>query len=109
MEASLVSIVVESVQARTLASSADDDHEGTAIGVAVPTKFSIYTTPLGVLLDDSRCRSILDKHIPGFSSGEIASSARSVPLKTLQLYVSDQLSERALEKIQADFDELTPL
>lgn len=57
---------------------------------------------LGILLDNASTKAVLDKYIPEVISNDQITLARSMPLRALQPYVGDLLSDEKLAKIDAD-------
>lgn len=71
--------------------------------------YSVEDTPIGDLLDDPRARAILDKYIPGFSTGDQIDMARGMTLRGVQPYAPDAMTDDVLAKIQAELSKLPPL
>ena len=70
--------------------------------------YSTSATDIGTLLDDPAARAVIDKHIPGFSSGDQIDMARGMTLKAIQQYASDTITDQVLAKIDADLAKLKP-
>ena len=68
--------------------------------------YSTAETDIGTLLDDPAARAIVDKHIPGFSTGDQIDMARSLTLKAIQQYAPDRFTDQALAEIDADLAKL---
>jgi hypothetical protein len=68
--------------------------------------YSVSETDIGTLLDDPAARAIVDKYIPGFSSGDQIDMARSMTLTSIQPYAPDQVTDKALAGIAADLAKL---
>src|ERR1700733_5442613 len=66
------------------------------------TGYSVDDTDIGTLLDDPAAKAVLDKHIPGFSSGDQIDMARSMTLKSIQQYAPDKITDKVLSDIQVD-------
>lgn len=85
-----------------------------SIGAAVaqtpaPAAAAHYTTAdtdIGTLLDDPAARAIVDKYIPGFSSGDQINMARAMTLKSIQQYAPDKFTDQVLASIDADLAKL---
>ncbi|MCI4592063.1 hypothetical protein MOK15_18405 [Sphingobium sp. BYY-5] len=71
--------------------------------------YNVETTDIGTLLDDPAARTILDKHLPGFSANEQIGMARGMTLKAVQQYASDMVTDKALAAIQNDLSKLPAL
>ena len=65
--------------------------------------YSTATTEIGTLLDDPAAKALLDKHVPGMTSNEQIDMARGMTLKDIQQYSPDQLSDKVLTALDADF------
>ncbi len=74
-----------------------------AVTSATPEHYTTSDTDIGTLLDDPAAKAVIDKHVPGFSSNEQVDMARGMTLKTVQQYAPDQLTDKALADIDADF------
>jgi len=79
-----------------------------APAVAAPSggHYSTSTTEIGTLLDDPAAKAIIDKHIPGMSTNDQVDMARSMTLKSIQQYSPDQITDKVLADIDADFAKL---
>ena len=73
---------------------------------AAKAPYSVSETDIGTLLDDPAARAILDKYIPGFSSGDQIDLARSMTLSSIQQYAPDQITDKVLADIAADLAKL---
>ncbi len=69
--------------------------------------YSTADTDIGTLLDDPGARAIIDKHVPGFSTGPQIDMARSMTLRGIQPFASDTLTDTVLNAIDADLAELS--
>jgi para-nitrobenzyl esterase len=69
---------------------------------AAKPAYSVSDTDIGTLLDDPAARAIVDKYIPGFSSGDQIDMARSMTLTSIQQYAPDRVTDKALADIAAD-------
>lgn len=65
--------------------------------------YSTATTDIGTLLDDPAAKAVLDKHIPGMTSNDQIDMARAMTLKDIQQYSPDQVNDKVLAAIDADF------
>ena len=79
----------------------------TAPQTAAHAAYSTSDTDIGTLLDDPAARAIVDKHIPGFSSGDQIDMARGMTLKAIQQFAADTLTDKVLAQIDADLAKLT--
>jgi len=70
------------------------------------TKYSTAETEIGTLLDNPAARAVVDKHIPGFSSGDQINMVRSMTLKGLQQFSPDKVTDQVLAEIDADLAKL---
>jgi hypothetical protein len=68
--------------------------------------YSVENTDIGTLLDDPAAKTVIDKHMPGFSTRNGIDMARSMTLKSVQQYAGDTMSDKVLADIQADFNKL---
>ncbi len=68
--------------------------------------YSVDNTPIGELLDDPDARAVLDKHIPGFSSGDQIDLARGMTLRGIQPFAQDTMTDEVLANIEADLGQL---
>ena len=74
---------------------------------AASTKhYSTEETEIGTLLDDPAAKAILDKHIPGMTTNEQVDMARAMTLKGVQQYSPDQITDKVLAAIDADFQKI---
>lgn len=99
----------------TRSPSFNDEPKAAQSGAADPkaapvsAHYSVEDTPIGDLLDDPRARAILDKYIPGFSTGDQVDMARGMTLRSIQPYAPDTVTDDVLAKIQGDFAKLPPV
>jgi hypothetical protein len=77
-----------------------------APATAAATHYTTGATDIGTLLDDPAAREVIDKHLPGFSSGDQINMARALTLKSLQQYVPDRFTDQVLAEIDADLAKL---
>ena len=68
--------------------------------------YSTADTDIGTLLDTPVTRAILDKYMPGFSTNEQVSMARSMTLRTVQQFAPDKIKTEVLDQIDAAFKTL---
>ena len=69
--------------------------------------YSVAETPAGKLIDDPAAAEVLKKHIPTVWANEMFQTmGRDLPLKAIQQYEPDALSDANLAKIQADLDKI---
>ena len=76
-----------------------------ADGAATPAKVTYTTadTDIGTILDDAALRAIVDKHIPGFTSGDQVDMARPMTLRAIQQFAPDMITDQVLSEIDAEF------
>ena len=68
--------------------------------------YSTTETDIGTLLDNESTKAILEKHIPGMTTGSQIDMARAFTLKDIQQYAADQVTDEVLAKIDAEFKAL---
>jgi hypothetical protein len=69
--------------------------------------YSVAETPAGKLIDDPAAAEVLKKHIPTVWANDMFQTmGRELPLKAIQQYEPDALSDENLAKIQAEFDKI---
>ena len=73
---------------------------------AAATHYTTADTDIGTLLDDPAARAVVDKYIPGFSSGDQINMARAMTLKSIQQYAPDKFTDEVLASIDADLAKL---
>jgi len=73
----------------------------TAADAPVPA-YSVESTTIGDLLDNTAAKAVLDKYLPGFSTNPQIEMARSMTLKQIQGFAPDQFKDELLAKINAD-------
>ena len=61
---------------------------------------------IGTLLDDPAAKAVIEKHIPGMTTNEQIDMARAMTLKGVQQYSPDQVTDKVLAEIDADFAKL---
>lgn len=67
---------------------------------------STQNTTVGELLDNPASKAIVDKYIPGFSDNPQIDMARGMTLAAIQPFAADQVTDEALQKIDADLTKL---
>ena len=77
-----------------------------AATTAQPAHYSTSSTEIGSLLDDPAAKALLDKHIPGMTANEQVDMARGMTLKDIQQYSPDQITDKVLANLDADFAKL---
>jgi hypothetical protein len=73
---------------------------------AAHAAYTTADTDIGTLLDDPAARAIVDKHVPGFSSGDQIDMARGMTLRAIQQFAADTLTDKVLAEIDADLAKL---
>lgn len=74
-----------------------------------PSKTAAYSTAdtdIGTILDTPALKIIIDKHLPGFSSGDQVDMARPMTLRAIQQFAPDTITDTALAAIDAEFANL---
>lgn len=84
---------------------------GVILGVALVASafadpMTTESTTLGELLDNPASKAVLEKHAPMLTQGGQIDQARGIPLKTLQSYMGDALSDDVLKAIDAELAEI---
>ena len=78
-----------------------------AIAQEAAKHYSVAETPAGKLIDDPAAAEVLKKYIPTVWANEMFQTmGRDVPLKAIQQYEPEALSDETLAKIQAEFDKI---
>lgn len=78
--------------------------------VAAPARYSTGATAIGVLLEDPAARAILDRYIPTLSgAGPQLEAIRNAPLRAIQGYAPNVLTEAVMTQMDAELAELTPI
>jgi len=73
---------------------------------AVAAHYTTADTDIGTLLDDPAARAVVDKYIPGFSSGDQINLARAMTLKSIQQYAPDRFTDKVLADIDSELAKL---
>jgi len=69
--------------------------------------YSVDTTLVGKLLDDPAAAAVIKEFAPTvYSNEQFQAAGRALPLKEIQQYEPDALSDEILAKIQAAFDKI---
>lgn len=69
--------------------------------------YSVTTTLVGKLLDDPAAAAILKQFAPTvYANPQFQTDGRALPLKDIQQYEPDALSDEVLAKIQAALDKI---
>ncbi|NYD89139.1 hypothetical protein [Sphingomonas melonis] len=77
-----------------------------AATTAAVKHYTTEDTEIGTLLDDPAARVVLDKHIPGMTTNEQVDMGRAMTLKGIQQYSPDQITDKVLAAIDADFQKI---
>src|SRR5579862_9876789 len=77
-------------------------------GPATVQPYSVLRTQLSVLMNDPAARSILEQHIPGIAMAARVPSVRYAPLKVLQSFAPEALTDTMLASLDAALSQLTP-
>jgi hypothetical protein len=74
---------------------------------AASAHYSVETTLVGRMLDDPTANALLKKLIPTVYANEMFQTAgRELTLKSIQQYEPEALSDKNLEKIQAELNKI---
>jgi para-nitrobenzyl esterase len=95
--------LILALAAVTAATGAQAQTAAPAPAATKAAHYSTATTEIGTLLDDPAAKALLDKHIPGMSSNEQVDMARGMTLKDIQQYSPDQITDKVLADLDADF------
>lgn len=69
--------------------------------------YSVTTTLVGKLLDDPAAAAVVKQYAPTvYANPQFQSDGRAFPLKDIQQYEPDALSDEVLSKIQAAFEKM---
>jgi cytochrome P450 len=63
---------------------------------------STAATPIGVLLDSSEARAVLDRHFPGVSADPRIAMGRGMTLRAVKAFAPDMFSDAALDAADTD-------
>lgn len=74
-----------------------------ATTTATAAHYSTSSTEIGTLLDDPAAKALLDKYIPGMSTNDQVDMARGMTLKDIQQYSPDQINDKVLANLDAEF------
>lgn len=77
-----------------------------ADSTAAAAQYSTEKTDVGSLIDNPQTKTIVDKHIPGFSSNPQIDMARGMTLRAIQPFAADQVTDAALSAIDGDLAKL---
>jgi len=68
--------------------------------------YSSSTTEIGTLLDDPAAKAVIEKNVPGMTTNDQIDMARAMTLKDIQQYSPDQMTDKVLATMDADFAKL---
>ncbi len=68
--------------------------------------YSTSTTEIGTLLDDPAAKALVEKNIPGMTTNDQIDMARAMTLKDIQQYSPDQVTDKVLAALDAEFAKL---
>lgn len=80
--------------------------QAAAPAAAAAAHYSTAETTIGDILADPAAKAVVDKHVPGMLSNDQIEMAKDMTLKQIQQYSPDNLSDKALADIDADFAKL---
>lgn len=102
-----VFILAAALLAAPLVASAQSGPPAKPADASAPAAaFNTATTPLGDILDNPAAKAVVQRHLPDLMANEQINMARSLTLKGLQSYAADQVTDKALAAIDADFAKL---
>ncbi len=68
--------------------------------------YGTTTTEIGVLLDDPAAKAVIEKNVPGMTTNDQIDMARAMTLKDIQQYSPDQMTDKVLATMDAEFAKL---
>lgn len=77
-----------------------------AAPAADAAQYSTASTDIGTLIDNPQTKAIVDKHLPGFSASPQIDMAKGMTLRAVQPFAAEQLTDAALNAIDADLAKL---
>lgn len=77
-----------------------------AAPAATAAHYSTDNTTIGELLADPAAKAAVEKHVPGMLSNDQIDMARDMTLKQIQQFAPDNLTDKALADIDAEFARL---
>lgn len=80
--------------------------QSTPTPAAAAGHYSTSTTEIGTLLDDPAAKALIEKNIPGMTTNDQIDMARAMTLKDIQQYSPDQVTDKVLAALDADFAKL---
>lgn len=96
-------MILTAVAALVCATGAQAQTAAPAATAAKAAHYSTATTEIGTLLDDPAAKALLDKYIPGMSTNDQVDMARGMTLKDIQQYSPDQINDKVLANLDAEF------
>lgn len=80
--------------------------QAAAPAAAAAAHYSTENTTIGELLADPAAKAAVEKHVPGMLSNDQIDMARDMTLKQIQQFAPDNLSDKNLADIDAEFAKL---
>jgi hypothetical protein len=97
MKSALLALALGAISAPVLAADAP-----AAAAPAAKAAYSTTDTDIGTLIDTATTRPILDKFLPGLSTNDQISMARSMTLRAIQPMAGDKISAESLDKMDVE-------
>lgn len=73
---------------------------------AAAAHYATDTTTIGEIMADPAAKAVVDKHVPGMLANDQIEMAKDMTLKQIQQYSPDNLSDKTLADIDAEFAKL---
>ena len=80
--------------------------QAAAPAAAAAGRYSTDNTTIGEIMADPAAKAVVDKHVPGMLANDQIEMAKDMTLKQLQQYSPDNLSDKTLGDIDAEFAKL---
>lgn len=74
-----------------------------APAAAAAAHYSTDNTTIGEIMADPAAKAVVDKHVPGMLANDQIEMAKDMTLKQIQQYSPDNLSDKTLADIDAEF------
>jgi para-nitrobenzyl esterase len=80
--------------------------QAAAPAAAAAAHYSTDNTTIGEIMADPAAKAVVDKHVPGMLANDQIEMAKDMTLKQIQQYSPDNLSDKTLADIDAEFAKL---
>jgi len=80
--------------------------QAAAPAAAAAAHYSTDNTTIGEIMADPAAKAVVDKHVPGMLANDQIEMAKNMTLKQIQQYSPDNLSDKTLADIDAEFAKL---